>query len=157
MINNIFNELSSVIDTRDLVVTREIEILQTLIFHYSLLQQLFQNLIKNSPKFSKGNKNSIFIRCETIAYDYLKFSVKDIGFGIPKPMLPKVFDIFAKYHREENPDIAGSGIGLATCKRIVDFMGGTISVQSIENVETAFTFTIKVRPNGNNTFEVLSD
>ncbi len=57
---------------------------------------------------------------------------------------------------KDKPEFAGSGIGLATCKRMVNYIGGGISVQSTEHVVTIFNFTIKVQSKkGNNTYEIF--
>jgi signal transduction histidine kinase len=103
--------------------------------------QLFQNLIANSIKFRRPNvPPTIEIKVhETPAGDF-KFTVKDNGIGIPEQHQERVFKIFERLHTRV--DYEGSGIGLATCKKIVQSSGGKIWLESTEGVGTTFHFTL---------------
>jgi signal transduction histidine kinase len=69
------------------------------------------------------------------------FFVRDSGMGIKKENLPRVFGLFERF----NPDIPGTGIGLATVKRIIEAHGGRIWVESEgEGKGTTFRFTLPV-------------
>jgi len=103
------------------------------------LMQLLQNLVSNGMKFRGERDPVIVVDCQLKNNKYL-FSVKDNGIGISKNNLEKVFEMFRRLHtREEYP---GTGIGLATCKRIVNNMGGDIWVESTEGEGSAFYFTV---------------
>ncbi len=104
------------------------------------LIQLFQNLLSNALKFRKpGVAPEIRITASEEGGHYL-FAVSDNGIGIPEGQQSRVFDIFERLHAQS--DYEGSGIGLATVRKIVANLGGKIWVQSKEGEGTTFYFTI---------------
>jgi light-regulated signal transduction histidine kinase (bacteriophytochrome) len=108
--------------------------------YLSGLKSLFQNLISNAIKFRKRNLYPIInITVQTKDEEWL-FAIKDNGIGIDKIYYKKLFIIFQRLH---NKDVyAGTGIGLAQCKKIVELHGGRIWLESeLENGST-FYFTI---------------
>lgn len=103
------------------------------------LCQLFQNLVGNGLKYSKPNSRpKIHISVESEGPLYV-FAVKDNGIGIPPQHQAKIFLPFKRLHGAE---IAGAGIGLATCKRIVERYGGTLWVESIDGEGSTFYFSL---------------
>jgi signal transduction histidine kinase len=102
--------------------------------------QLFQNLIGNALKFRKKEIKPIVEVNWVIDRDMVVFGIRDNGIGIADEYLEKVFAIFQRLHNKS--DYEGSGIGLATCKKIVENLGGTIWVRSKLDVGTTFLFSI---------------
>ncbi|RJQ16118.1 MAG: HAMP domain-containing protein [Nitrospiraceae bacterium] len=102
------------------------------------LVQLFQNLIGNALKFRGEEKPHIHLSAERKGKEWV-FSVRDNGIGIPEEQTKKVFEIFHRYHGEKYP---GTGIGLATCKKIVERHGGRIWVESEPGRGSTFYFTL---------------
>jgi signal transduction histidine kinase len=103
--------------------------------------QLFQNLIANSIKFRRDDvPPAIEIKVnETLTGDYI-FTVTDNGIGIPEKHQDRVFKIFERLNSRTQYE--GSGIGLATCKKIIQGAGGKIWLESTEGVGTTFYFTL---------------
>jgi hypothetical protein len=91
----------------------------------SLLRQLFINLIGNAVKFRGDDPPRIRLSAER-ADDFWAITVSDNGIGIDPRYNEKVFAIFARLHPREQYE--GTGIGLALCRKIVEFHGGTIDV-----------------------------
>ena len=85
-------------------------------------------------------------RCEDDP-NYVEVVVRDHGTGIPKDKLPHIFDMF--YSTKKGPDATGkggSGLGLSTCKRIVEDHAGKIRVESAIGKGTAFTIRLPIVP-----------
>ncbi|MEO1513584.1 MAG: tetratricopeptide repeat protein [Bacteroidota bacterium] len=103
------------------------------------LIQLFQNLVSNAVKF-KGHRDPVIVIDCSVKENQFVFSVEDNGIGISKQNQKKVFEMFRRLHTRE--EYEGTGIGLATCKRIVSNLGGDIWVESIPGEGSTFFFSI---------------
>ncbi len=100
--------------------------------------QLFQNLISNSIKFSRGvPKIHVSVKSQK---GHNLFLVSDEGIGIDPVYFDKIFKIFQRLHHKE--EFEGTGIGLAICKRIVERHGGNIWVESHPGHGARFFFTL---------------
>ena len=105
------------------------------------IAQLLQNLIGNALKFCRDRKPQIEISAgRNRAERTWEISVRDNGIGIEEEYLERVFVIFQRLHSRE--DYAGTGIGLALCKRIVERHQGKIWVESRPGEGTTFTFAL---------------
>ncbi|MEM9819942.1 MAG: tetratricopeptide repeat protein [Bacteroidota bacterium] len=103
------------------------------------MTQLFQNLVSNALKFMGGKKPLVEVDCVPQGDDYL-FSVKDNGIGISPDNIDKIFEMFRRLHTKE--EYEGTGIGLATVKKIIERCGGKIWVESEVGVGSTFFFTM---------------
>ncbi len=103
-----------------------------------LIYQLFFNLIANAIKFRSESQPKIHITWKREADKYL-FSIKDNGIGIKAEYFEKIFVIFQRLNSKAK--YAGTGIGLAICKKIVERHEGEIWVESELNKGSNFYFT----------------
>lgn len=101
--------------------------------------QLFQNLIDNAIKYSSAEPLREHISAKQEG-DNWEFTFRDNGIGIDDKYQDKIFDVFRRLHSDEV--IPGTGIGLATCKAIVERHGGRIWVESEKGKGSVFHFTI---------------
>ncbi len=101
--------------------------------------QLFQNLIANGIKYNRGANPTIHIGCKHRKGE-VEISIADNGPGIPANQREKVFQIFQRLH--SNRDIAGTGMGLAICRKIVESMNGRIWIEDNVKGGTVFVFTL---------------
>lgn len=101
--------------------------------------RLFQNLISNALKFAKPGESPVVEVSAWEHSDYFLFSIKDNGVGIAKEHHQRVFEVF---HRLSNTEkVEGTGIGLASVRKIVNNNGGEIWVESELGIGTTFFFT----------------
>ena len=103
------------------------------------LQQLFQNLISNGLKFKNGNAPQIEVSAQPDSSGW-RFFVADNGIGIEPQQRERIFGAFERLHSRD--DYAGTGIGLAICKKIVARHGGEIHVEENPGGGSRFVFTI---------------
>lgn len=105
------------------------------------LYQLFQNLINNGLKYQvKGATPTIDISAVELEKTW-QISISDNGIGISAKYQNQIFDVFKRLHRRT--EYAGTGIGLAICKKVVERHGGDIWVNSEEGQGATFTFTLQ--------------
>jgi PAS domain S-box-containing protein len=107
------------------------------------LIQLFQNLIGNAVKYQGPGVPRIHVSSERNGATKWNFSVTDNGLGIDAKYFEKIFGMFQRLHGRE--EFAGTGIGLAICKKIVERHGGKISVESELGRGSTFRFGMKGR------------
>ncbi|GLU31029.1 PAS domain S-box protein [Trinickia caryophylli] len=105
------------------------------------LTLLMQNLIGNALKFrSKERTPTIHIGATRVDEGW-QFAVKDNGIGIEPQYFERIFLIFQRLHTRR--EYAGTGLGLALCKRIVEHHGGRIWLESTLGEGTTFFFTLR--------------
>ncbi|MBE7383445.1 MAG: response regulator [Leptolyngbya sp. SIO1E4] len=115
--------------------------LPTLLGNETQLIQLFQNLIGNAIKFSCPEiPPQITIALSQPDEAYWLFEIHDNGIGIPPDSLKQIFKSFQRLNSPEQ--YPGTGIGLATCQKIVKNHGGEIWAESQQNVGTSFYFKL---------------
>ncbi len=104
------------------------------------LVQVFQNLIGNALKYrNPEEKPRIHVGAKPQDRKWV-FSIRDNGIGIASQYQRQIFRVFGRLHGQE---IAGTGIGLALCKKLVERSGGTIWLESVEGEGSTFYFTVR--------------
>ncbi|WP_314219229.1 sensor histidine kinase [Streptomyces zaehneri] len=121
--------------------------LPTLVADPTQMGMLWQNLIGNAVKFRRpGEAPNIHVTAAR-EDELWRFTVTDNGIGIAAEYADKVFVIFQRLHTKDA--YSGSGIGLAMCKKIVEFHGGTIGVDTAYQDGTRIAFTLAPEPPAN--------
>jgi PAS domain S-box-containing protein len=132
------SNLRAAIDESGAVVTHDP--LPTVLADETQLVQLLQNLISNAIKYQKEEVPCIHLTASRIAGRRWAFSIADNGIGIEQQYFERIFGMFQRLHGRGA--YAGTGIGLAICKKIVDRHGGRISVVSQPGHGATFNFDL---------------
>ncbi len=109
--------------------------------HRTLLAQILQNLISNSLKFRGEAPPAVHVRAERLA-DAWQISVDDNGIGIAPEDRERVFGLFER----ATTKTAGTGVGLALCKRAIEKLGGKIWIAGRPQGGTTVAFTLPHAP-----------
>ncbi|MEI9903521.1 MAG: ATP-binding protein [Asticcacaulis sp.] len=106
----------------------------------TLIMVLMQNLIGNALKFQDGARTPDIRVLAMREGRFWRFDVRDNGIGIDPAFKDRIFTIFQRYHRKE--DYPGTGIGLSTCRKFIQLLGGSIDFTSRPGEGTTFTFKL---------------
>lgn len=147
VLKNVIKDFEVIIERSKAAIN--LSLLPTIYGEAVQMNQLFNNLISNAVKFSKGNLIINILSREVTSEDfskhpelmkdahYVAISVNDNGIGFEQKYTNKIFTLFQRLNDKEGAE--GTGIGLAICKKIVEDHGGSIFAIGKENVGATFT------------------
>jgi len=141
VVTEVISSLQQVIEESGAQIDYDAASMPAVMGNQSRLGQIFQNLISNGIKFRGEQAPIVEVGCMPDAdkKEYL-FYVKDNGIGIPEDFRTKMFEMFTRLHSREAYE--GTGIGLATCRKIVEKHGGRIWAESEPGMGSAIFFTL---------------
>ncbi len=125
-------ESGAVIEAAELPVVRA---------EFSLITSLFQNLLSNAVKF-RGDKPPRIVVSVARQDPFWLFTFADNGIGIEPEYADRIFVIFQRLH--DRASYSGTGIGLAMCRKIVEYYGGRIWLETTVSAGAAFCFTLPI-------------
>lgn len=151
ILKNIAHAIKPVLITKHLTLTldySDVYHMEVVIEYYHIYLILW-NLIENAAQFS-NEAGEIYVRiregeCEKKDYGLFEIRVQDTGIGISEEFQEKIFDFHTQAERREKMDEIGKGIGLGVVKRTVEWLEGTIAVESILGNGSTFTVTLPLR------------
>ncbi len=111
------------------------------------LSQVLINLVGNALKFTETGEVVVSVTRSPVDDDapMLEFRVRDTGIGLDEEQISGLFRPFTQADQRTSRRYGGTGLGLAICKRLVEQMGGTITVESQPGRGTIFRFTVALR------------
>ncbi|WP_353930313.1 CBS domain-containing protein [Okeanomitos corallinicola TIOX110] len=123
----------------------EEEIPQFIYIDQVRLRQILFNVVGNAIKFTESGYIKIHIRCQFYLTDteekvWLEIAVEDTGIGIAREQQQSIFEAFFQSSSKSNRKYGGTGLGLAITKRLMNMMGGIITLQSELGQGSIFTF-----------------
>jgi signal transduction histidine kinase len=125
-------ESGAVIEAAELPVVRA---------EFSLITSLFQNLLSNAIKF-RGDKPPRIVVSVSRQDPFWLFTFADNGIGIEPEYADRIFVIFQRLH--DRASYSGTGIGLAMCRKIVEYYGGRIWLETTVSAGATFCFTLPI-------------
>lgn len=117
----------------------EVSALPTVQIHPTALLQIFQNLLSNAIKYASDERTPVISVSATTDDELCKFTVADNGVGFHPSQAGRIFSLFTQAHGRKR---SGTGIGLATCRTLVEQYGGTIWAESTVDEGSQFHFTL---------------
>ena len=141
VLEDVMADLQIQIEEHDTEIT--VEDLPTVEGDASQLRQLFQNLLDNAIEYSGDEPPRVDVSATRSGDEWI-LSVTDEGIGIDPEDQERIFEVFQRLHTQD--EHAGTGIGLALCKRIVERHGGEIWVDSTPGEGATFSLTLQNPP-----------
>ncbi len=135
------------IDRKELTFHWDVEVEHPCVWCDSTkVQEIFFNLVSNAVKYTPGG-GTVSLRLHEYpsdreGYIVYKTEVEDTGIGMSKEFLPHIFDEFTRERNTTQSKIGGTGLGMPIAKKLVDLLGGTITVESEVGRGTKFTVTL---------------
>jgi two-component system, sensor histidine kinase and response regulator len=110
-------------------------------------RQIITNLVSNATKFTTEGQIFVAMFAEPIEKEHIKLwiDVTDSGIGIPESSLDKIFETFSQADGSTTRRFGGTGLGLCLCKKIIELLGGELSVTSTVEVGSTFSFSIVLK------------
>ncbi len=113
------------------------------------IRQAVLNLVSNAVKFTQ--RGAVTVRCfrnDGLTPNHLVIEVQDTGIGINTDALARLFKPFVQANQTRDRKYGGTGLGLTITRRLVELIGGTVTVRSKQNVGTTFTISVPVAAAG---------
>jgi light-regulated signal transduction histidine kinase (bacteriophytochrome) len=105
---------------------------------FELLTKVLRHLIRNAIEYCDAPSPRVHISCRQVDRDWI-FSVQDNGPGIDPAFQKRVFEAFKRLHGREHP---GNGLGLAFCKKAIEWHGGRMWLESTPGAGSTFCFSL---------------
>ncbi|NCC44724.1 MAG: transporter substrate-binding domain-containing protein, partial [Clostridia bacterium] len=125
------------------------------------LNQVIMNLISNAVKFTPEGGNVRVLISQKPAADAehvdIRFTVSDTGIGMSKEYMERLFQPFEQEEAATARKFGGSGLGLSIAHSLTELMGGSLTVESTQNVGTTFTVDIQFEKAKNHCYENAKD
>ncbi|MDR1579707.1 MAG: response regulator [Synergistaceae bacterium] len=150
-IHSFINDIVTMIHIRigdkplDFIVDDDLDIPRVMTGDAIRIKQIALNLLTNAVKFTRIGHINFAVSAEPTGAPEkykLKFSVSDTGIGIRNEEIPLLFDNFSQLDTRKNRGIEGTGLGLAISKKLVELMGGEITVESVYGQGSCFSFYV---------------
>ena len=110
------------------------------------LKRVLLNLLGNAIKFTSQGEVRVIASLQPVEQNTaaLAIAVHDTGIGIPSEELTKIFQLFYQVDSSYSRRFGGTGLGLAISQRMLESMGGSITVESVVGKGSTFTVSLKL-------------
>ena len=146
MVESVLGILSAKADEQQLalVVTFEPKVPRPVRGDSGRLRQVLINMVGNGLKFTKWGGVRVHVSVEEIREEdiLIRFEVTDTGIGIPEERIHRLFQPFSQVDASSAREYGGTGLGLAISRKLIELLGGTVGVQSVEGQGSTFWFNV---------------
>lgn len=144
VVREVFDATSGAAVAKGLLMRCQVDVgvPQYLIVDYDRLKQALTNLVNNAIKFTQSGSINLSVALVNSSSTRVKFSVKDTGIGVKEEWREKIFQPFVQGDQSMTRQYGGTGLGLSIFKKIVESMGGSISLLTEEGVGSEFSFDL---------------
>ncbi len=113
------------------------------------VKRVMMNILSNAVKYNRAN-GQVYISCREIPSEQpemtiMEFVCRDTGIGMTEEFQKYIFEPFAQEHSGSRTKFAGTGLGMAISRKLVEKMGGTITFESEKGVGTTFVIRIPLK------------
>ncbi|MGD9158827.1 MAG: ATP-binding protein, partial [Desulfobacteraceae bacterium] len=148
-LEDVLEEVSNIVSIQadekqlEFIITIDDDVPQGLVGDPLRLEQILVNLAGNAVKFTEKGEVVIAIGVTEKKWNKaaLSFSVKDTGIGLDDKHQKRLFKAFSQADTSTTRKFGGTGLGLVICKRLVNMMGGDITMESKLGIGSTFSFT----------------
>ncbi|MBR1865253.1 MAG: response regulator [Lachnospiraceae bacterium] len=149
-LETVLNMFRTQAEEKQLILEEKLELPKQKVFIDELrFQRIMENLIQNAVKFTPpGGRITITAHQKQVSdsgYVRYEFVVSDTGVGMTEEFMRRMYEAFEREENSTRSGYSGTGMGLAITKRILDMMGGSISVKSKKGEGSAFTVGIPLK------------
>ena len=151
MLNTLHKTFELKAANKPITINTKLPTINTLLWgDETLINQVLYNLLGNAEKFTEKGNINLETTLENAENDTLivQFKVSDTGIGITEDKQKTIFKEFSQESRETKLKYGGTGLGLSITKRIVDFLHGEITVESIKGEGTSFIVRLQLKNTG---------
>ncbi len=150
LVKEIENVYSKLMKEKGVAFTQRIDIHTEYVYcDIVKLNEIFLNIVSNACKYTpEGGKVDMIVEelpCDKEGWTTMRTTVADTGIGMSKEFLPHIFDEFSREQSSTKSKIQGTGLGMPIVKKLIDLMGGTITVDSELGKGTTFVVTVSHR------------
>jgi signal transduction histidine kinase len=135
---------------KQLTITRNVNVTHRYVYtDVQKIREILLNLISNAVKYTPdGGSITVTLEehpCSKEGWASYVCNVSDTGIGMTEEFQKHIFDTFAREHNSTESKVMGTGLGMTIVKKLIELMGGTITVQSKPGEGTTFTVTMDMR------------
>jgi PAS domain S-box-containing protein len=140
ILSNVVRSIQKTIDNTNTIIETNFYAAENIVYNKVYMESIFMNLITNAIRFRKPDVAPRIIIRTSILNDFVQLHIIDNGMGMNwEKVKNKIFGLYQKFHNNSD----GKGMGLYLVQAQITALGGTIDMETQENLGTAFTITFK--------------
>ena len=140
LVNLVISQFDFQIRSKTIALSSDLDSDLEIIADKSKIEQVLINLINNAIKYNK-EKGFVRIYAQELP-GKIKIIIEDSGTGIPVKDVPRIFERFYRVDKARSRELGGTGLGLSIVKHIIELHGGSVGLESTEDIGSKFWFIL---------------